>query len=322
MNAIELLFCKIFRKTYQQITGQRNDFQATDTLATLQNQAAADQIARQLSENKPCLIARFGEIELDAVLTYYFMKKPKLKQYQNFITGVSHRANWSEEVLYPLNNNAGVFPKNATIAKRFADLYLTDCQEIDILGSWQSGEKILEKELQKALRVRLADLEPYYHSLPWSRVLEGKKILVIHPFDESIRKQYSKRKLLFENPQILPDFELQTLKAVQSATGLMPQKFGDWFEALEFMKTQITDSQFDIALIGCGAYGLPLGAHIKRLGKKAVHLGGAIQILFGIRGKRWDEHSFISTLYNSHWTRPMPSETPQAHQKIEAGCYW
>jgi hypothetical protein len=32
--------------------------------------------------------------------------------------------------------------------------------------------------------------------------------------------------------------------------------------------------EFDVALIGAGAYGLPLAACVKRLGKKAIHMGG------------------------------------------------
>lgn len=49
------------------------------------------------------------------------------------------------------------------------------------------------------------------------------------------------------------------------------------------MKDEIDKRDYDIALIGCGAYGFPLAAHIKRSGKKAVHLGGALQLLFGIK---------------------------------------
>ena len=77
-----------------------------------------------------------------------------------------------------------------------------------------------------------------------------------------------------------------------------------------------------MAIIGAGAYGLPLAAHVKRLGKKAVHLGGATQILFGIRGKRWDEMPFFQKLYNEHWVRPLPSEVPKDYQRVEGGCYW
>ena len=41
---------------------------------------------------------------------------------------------------------------------------------------------------------------------------------------------------------------------------------------------------FDVALIGCGAYGFPLAAKLKTAGKQAIHLGGVLQALFGIKG--------------------------------------
>lgn len=43
-------------------------------------------------------------------------------------------------------------------------------------------------------------------------------------------------------------------------------------EALKF--------DFDVAIIGCEAYGFPLAARLKRAGKIVVHMGGATQILF------------------------------------------
>ena len=61
---------------------------------------------------------------------------------------------------------------------------------------------------------------------------------------------------------------------------------------------------------------------MKRSGRKAVHLGGATQILFGIKGKRWDAHEVISGLYNEHWVRPSTDETPQRKNVVEGGTYW
>jgi hypothetical protein len=151
--------------------------------------------------------------------------------------------------------------------------------------------------------------------------LANQKVLVIHPFEKSIQKQYANREKLFKDPRILPDFTLLTLKAVQSIarneTG-----FSNWFEALDWMCTQIRSLDFDIAIIGAGAYGLPLAAFIKRMGKKAIQLGGATQILFGIRGQRWDRMPFFQQLYNQNWIRPLPEETPANFQKVEGGCYW
>ncbi len=112
-------------------------------------------------------------------------------------------------------------------------------------------------------------------------------MLVIHPFENTIRKQYEKKDLLFENPDVLPDFKLLTLKAVQSI-GNKSNGFGDWFEALDFMYDEALKRDFDVAILGCGAYGLPLAARLKQAGKQVIHLGGSVQILFGIKRNRWD----------------------------------
>lgn len=57
---------------------------------------------------------------------------------------------------------------------------------------------------------------------------------------------------------------------------------------------------------------------IKRMGKKAVHIGGSLQLYFGIKGKRWDN----SNLYNEYWISPFAEERPQNLSKVEEGCYW
>ena len=56
--------------------------------------------------------------------------------------------------------------------------------------------------------------------------------------------------------------------------------------------------------------------------KQAIHMGGATQLLFGIKGGRWDTHPVISKLYNEHWVRPAASETPNSIQRVQGGCYW
>ena len=99
------------------------------------------------------------------------------------------------------------------------------------------------------------------------------------------------------------------------------------------MKKEIDSKEYDICLIGCGAYGFPLAAHIKRKGKKAVHLGGALQLLFGIKGKRWENPNYgvkewgipygsYSTLINQYWISPNQNEKPTNANQVENGCYW
>lgn len=42
---------------------------------------------------------------------------------------------------------------------------------------------------------------------------------MVHPFAETIEKQYTKRSQLWKNEDILLDFELITFKAVQTIAG-------------------------------------------------------------------------------------------------------
>lgn len=169
----------------------------------------------------------------------------------------------------------------------------------------------------------LNSLEPYLHTNPWSIVLENKKILVIHPFNKTIESQYNnKREFLFSDERVLPIFKsLETIKAVQTIAG-NATSFNDWFEALEYMKSEIDKKDFDIAIIGCGAYGFPLAAHVKRIGKKAIHLGGATQMLFGIKGKRWIENPKFTSIINKHFVLPSEEDKVVDAEKVENGCYW
>ncbi|MBD4336261.1 hypothetical protein GUH15_09405, partial [Xanthomonas citri pv. citri] len=76
----------------------------------------------------------------------------------------------------------------------------------------------------------------------------------------------------------------------------------DWFEALEYMESEISKMDFDIALIGCGAYGMCLAAHVKRMGKTAIHLAGWTQMLFGVYGKRWvEDQPEYAKFINQFW---------------------
>jgi hypothetical protein len=99
---------------------------------------------------------------------------------------------------------------------------------------------------------------------------------------------------------------------------MMSSPFSSWTEGLDRLGETILEKKFDYALIGAGAWSLPLAAKIKRAGRKAIHLGGETQLVFGIKGKRWENFN----LYNEHWVRPSPEETPAGHEQKEKGCYW
>lgn len=282
------------------------------TRPVLDIDSANECIRNRFEEGKPFMVCRFGETELRAVVDALGIKLGAKKKPD-------------PERLKRLYNNAGVFPHGAEMEMKFAELMCDLIPIADIIGVWNTfmQDYVVDNYVRPdALLVGLRGLEPYYCEKPWSAGLKGKKVLVIHPFVDTIRKQYEKREKLFDNRDILPKFELKTLRAVQTIAGQKDERFKDWFEALEYMYEEAMKIDFDVAIIGCGAYGFPLAAKLKKAGKQAVHLGGATQILFGIKGARWDNHPFISKLYNEYWVRPSKSERPGGSGSVENGCYW
>lgn len=277
----------------------------------LDAEQAHNKIAEIIIEGKPALIARFGSNEARCTADSIGVKLGIIK-------------NINKKVLKAINNNAGVFPRGQKMALKFSEISIEAAKKVDLLGVWGSNmqDYLVNNVCPKEMFITsLGNLEPYNSSFPWSRALEGKKVLVIHPFKETIEAQYKRRELLFENPNILPKFDLKVIKAVQTIAGEKDDRFDDWTEALEYMYQQTLNEDYDVAIIGCGAYGMPLAAKIKESGKIAIHLGGATQLMFGIKGARWDNHP-LSKLYNEYWVRPSENETPQMAKKVEGACYW
>lgn len=284
-------------------------------------------IRKALFAPEPFMVARYGSIELSAALYPYLLSLPLKERYRLYVKGridFLHADGKIEiSLIAPLCNNAGFFPEDTSLIRHFSSLMLDDTSQLDVCccSPWIHEDLLFPFFDKEILFGNLDDMEPYDYAKPWSKALEGKKVLVIHPFAKSIESQYARRELLWDNPDVLPAFELKTIKAVQTIAGEKTQ-FKDWFEALEYMKAQMDATDYDVAIIGCGAYGFHLAAHAKRTGHKTIHLGGATQILFGIKGKRWEELPAVSKFFNEYWVSPLPEETPQHNARVEGGCYW
>lgn len=285
--------------------------------------AAANALIRaRLDSGAPTLIGRFGASELEAMLRYLAVKDERPWRAQvRYLRGLAPPPWLDAGFLADMEMFSGLFPRSADVIARFSQLLLADMRLIDILGSWLPGDRDMVRRGVTAARIPLADLEPYLHENPWSQALHGRSVLVIHPFADLIESQYARRTRLFRDPTVLPEFELQTMTAVMSLTGSRVA-FPDWFAALDSMIERVRTLRFDVAIIGAGAYGLPLAAAVKRLGKQAVHLGGATQILFGIRGNRWDAMPEFQRLFTDAWVRPGEHHRPPRWQDTEDGCYW
>lgn len=291
-------------------------------------------IYRKLTQCEPCMIARFGSTELYCLANYLGTKKGFWKSVLPFCFAKSEAWWIMPQRVADLKNCSGVFSiDNDGEVERFCELMLADMAYVDILGSWVSKELLIADKIKHATKVFLPYLEPYYTQIPWTRALEGKRILVIHPFANQILRQYElNREKLFDNPLILPKFDLKVLPAIQSLGG-EANGFASWFDALDYMKREMDKIDYDICIIGCGAYGFHLAAHAKRMGKKAIHMGGATQLLFGIKGNRWEDpmygvkewglpEGFYTKMFNEYWIKPGEEGRPKNAEQVEGACYW
>jgi len=279
----------------------------------LYSQAGNDLIGSLIDRKLPLMVSRLGGVELQCISFYIQERLKKKKRYP-------HR------IRHLMSNNAGFFPAADDLLDEFCEQYLRNIKDADIMAVWFNDyeDVICNTYCKNASLIELGCLESFMFSNPWTSRLQGKEVLVIHPFAEAIKKQYfEKRQVLFNDRTVLPEFELKTIKAVQSIANAKVD-FKTWFDAYNYMCDEIAKSEFDISIIGAGAYGLPLSSFVKRLGKQAIHMGGVTQILFGIKGKRWETEyaDTIGKIFNEHWIRPLETETPRGHQKVDKGCYW
>jgi hypothetical protein len=330
MNKVSIFTLKALRKIYAKTFSVKplikpECIQNADIVSKL--------IYDKLMSEDPCMTARLGATELMTMVNYLGVHKKGKRSIFKYIQGQELEWWWNENCLRQMEQWSGFFSPTVDKIEQFCELMLDDMKEVDILGSWLANERYFEDKLKNIPFVHLRLLEPFCSEFPWTAALQGKSILVVHPFAELIEKQYHEnRSKLFNNPNVLPLFQLQTIKAVQSLGGIS-SGFKDWFDALNWMKQEINNRDYDICLIGCGAYGFPLAAHVKRQGKKAVHLGGSLQLLFGIRGKRWENpnygvkvwrlpYGFYPDLMNNYWVRPDEQMKTENANKVEGACYW
>ena len=281
-------------------------------LTILSAEAGNDAIAAAIAAGAPYMAARCGATEMRTAADY--LQKGGI--------------GFAEKTREDIRNLSGVFPTDDAALAKFCRTYIECAHTADLLALWNVGaEREVIKGCAKTTRfAKLRALEPYYHPHPWSAALAGKHVLVVHPFADTIRAQYQKRGELFTNApggvNTLP--ELASLTVIPAVQGLAGQDTGydSWFDALDAMQARMDAADYDVAIIGAGAYGLPLAAHARDTGHAAIQMSGATQLLFGIKGRRWDDHPVISKLYNPAWVRPDESEGITNKEKVEGGSYW
>ena len=190
------------------------------------------------------------------------------------------------KMLVSLSNNAGIYNITPDNLLKYAELYINAIKKSNALATF-NGTMIVQQEhfinnyKLDVLYSRV--LEPFYCSLenikPWTQHLQGKKVLIVNPFVKSFKKQLKEGFKIFKDPDkklFMDNQEFVFYKSYNTAAGNSIHK--DWEETYDIMCKDISKLDFDIALLGCGGYGLPLCNFIyKEMNKSAIYVGGGLQ---------------------------------------------
>ena len=279
-------------------------------------------IAKRIVANKPLLFGRLGGLEASVIGIYLNLKNVKQNPIRAIPALILRRRRFLQ-----LINNAGVYPINKSIVEFFCEQHLSALQDTDLLSVWAKPFAWAESiALDHNVVLVSGDYSfPWLESrdgisqLGWAHSFSGKKILVISPFTKSISVQINKMEKIFASIKI-PNMYFELLQAPLTQGGLNDGK--NYKIHLTEMKNQMMAKEFDIALISAGGYSLPLAHFAKKSGKIGIHAGGAMQIFFGITGRRYDSYSQVLKFINENWKRPYDFERPANWQSIEGGCYW
>lgn len=271
-----------------------------------------------LSGGGPCLIGRNGTIELQ----------------------VLHAGAGDTSLRSQLELHAGVFPATEESVAAWIRAYKNALNVIDtepIVAGWYTPLKVVEESLLKQYCfsesfVPLRSLEPYYVSdmLRWTSLLEGKRVAVVTSFANTVASQIARRRQIWgaNADTLLPKttewVPIQTgySPALAQGRATWPDGIDSWQSAVSYLTQKVIDSDASICIIGCGGLGMILGAELKKKGIQCIVLGGATQVLFGIKGRRWANHGVISKFWTDAWVWPSLDETPRGAEIIEGGCYW
>lgn len=275
-------------------------------------------IEQALRSGKPFMVGKIGTGDMETLQRYIDIKSSGgvLAKCGRLLAGKSGPFWFDNWIRAGICVCAGVFPPTDESIEEFCRIFMSYCDGFDAIPKYTEGDKRVYDIL--CPKAKVIDLRALAPETPhtWYGALAGKKVLVVHPYMKTIKAQYEKNVEFHKGQGPLPRFELIQYKPVNSIGGKCAQ-FSRWKDALDYMIADIEKMEFDVALLGCGVYGVPLSTHIKRMGRQAIYTGGATQIIFGIKGKRWDRLG----IYNEHWVRPFPEDIPENMGLIEGGTF-
>lgn len=156
------------------------------------NGGANRKISELIQSGNPFMVARFGSTESEFIINYLEKNRK-----QNDLAAIYRHLKgdlnifWKSDpkFLHNLCTLSGFFPNDISLEKDFVEIMLNATKNLDVLGIWNHLEEYIPNIPSTTQLCKIRELEPWFFDEPWSQYLEGKKVLVIHPFEADIQHQ-------------------------------------------------------------------------------------------------------------------------------------
>ena len=228
--------------------------------------------------------------------------------------------------------HAGIHLSNRQSVIDYARAYLAAFAQSDAYFAWAPWGNVARHYMMSFTFVETNFTQPTYDAgcldvfdcrwaHPWTWGLKGKRLLIVSPFVETIKKQLEKPGVY--PVDLFPECTFTFVLPPRTHAGSPGRPFAiEMQDLIQSVREKL--GEFDVALCSCGGYGNPLCHAIHQMGKSAIYVGGVLQMYFGILGARWERErpEIVEAYKNRDWTRPDASERPACHKEVENGCYW
>ncbi|MCW5983233.1 MAG: hypothetical protein KIT09_34400 [Bryobacteraceae bacterium] len=240
----------------------------------------------------------------------------------------------SHLIFHSLKQQA-LFPPDPDFYLRFNETYVEAMRSLDYLGVFP---ELLDRSLTIVRHFQLPcpliayrDQEPD-RSLPsregncYLPCFRGKKLLFVCSFAELVRQRATRE--VFEQVWAHTGkrwFYPGSVAAIEFPYGYTASTHARYTTSLELfdeITAAMRQRDFDVALIAAAGLGIPLAAFAKRLGKIGISLGGHLQVLFGIMGRRWRNRQDIGEYRNDAWIDMPERYRPPETDIADGGAYW
>ena len=291
-----------------------------------ENETLYNYISMKLKNNQIFIIPRISGIENEVALSGNQLANLNNKSYYNLLNKIKRQ-------IPIMKNNAGILLNNKEQVIKYSKLYLSAFSNCERYLSWEpwcnyvkyisnSFDFILENFPKPKFDSLVLDIFNSINREPWTRALQGKRVLIISPFKESFELKVNNREKIY-GIDLFPNCELLFIKPPQTQGNNPSQSFDIELDIFIKKLYDIKDT-FDIVLCSCGGYGNLVCSELYNMGKSSIYVGGVLQMYFGIYGERWirDKPDIMKLYKNEYWSRPLDTERPSGFISIEDGCYW